>query len=144
MSQSFASANDTQEQKARVLELAKGVYGYVSDYDPNCGFIVGDEGVLVIDCRATPALAREMIADIKTVTDKPIQYIALTHYHAVRVFGAAAFGVDAIFASTGTAKLIEERARPTGNPKSAASHACSRGRRKFPARPGRGSPSTGK
>lgn len=109
MSQGFASANDTQEQKASVLELAKGVYGYVSDYDPNCGFIVGDEGVLVIDCRATPALAREMIADIKTVTDKPIQYIALTHYHAVRVFGAAAFGVDAIFASTGTQKLIEER-----------------------------------
>lgn len=109
MTTGFASANDTQEQKASVLELAKNVYGYVSDFDPNCGFIVGDEGVMVIDCRATPALAREMIEDIRKVTDKPLQYIFLTHYHAVRVFGASAFGVDAVFASTGTAKLIEER-----------------------------------
>lgn len=106
---SFASANDVSEQKAKLVELGRDVWAYASPSDPNCGFVVGDDGVLAVDCRATPALAREMIADIATVTDKPVKYVALTHYHAVRVMGASAFGVEAIFASKVTHNLIRER-----------------------------------
>ncbi|KRB72961.1 MBL fold metallo-hydrolase [Noviherbaspirillum sp. Root189] len=108
-STTFASASDVTEQKAKVVELAKGAYGYISDSDPNCGFVVGDDAVLIIDTRATPALARDLIDDIRTVTDKPVKYIFLTHYHAVRVLGASAFNVDAVFSSTGTHQLILER-----------------------------------
>ncbi len=106
---SFASASDVSDQKAKLVELGRDVWAYASPSDPNCGFVVGDDGVLAVDCRATPSLAREMIADIATVTDKPIKYVALTHYHAVRVMGASAFGIEAIFASRSTHRLIAER-----------------------------------
>lgn len=107
---SFASAADAREQTARLVELAPGAYGFVSDYDPNCGFLVGDDAVLAVDTRATPQLARELIAAIRSVTDKPIRYLFLTHYHAVRVLGAGAFGPGVtVLASEGTREWIAER-----------------------------------
>ena len=89
---SFASASDTREQKPGLQELGPGAYGYISDFDPNCGFVVGDEHVVLIDTRPTPRMARDFLSAIRTVTDKPIKTIVLTHYHAVRVMGASAFG----------------------------------------------------
>ncbi|WP_431274827.1 MBL fold metallo-hydrolase [Variovorax ureilyticus] len=107
---SFASASDTREQKPQVRELAPDVYGYISDFDPNCGFIVGDEHVVLIDTRPTPRMARDFLADIRKVTDKPIKFIVLTHYHAVRVMGASAFDeAQAIIASRGTLEWVRER-----------------------------------
>ncbi len=107
---SFASASDTREQKPRVVELSAGVYGYISDFDPNCGFVVGDDHVVLIDTRPTPRMARDFLAAIRTVTDKPIKFIVLTHYHAVRVMGASAFPeVEAIIASNGTLDWIRTR-----------------------------------
>jgi glyoxylase-like metal-dependent hydrolase (beta-lactamase superfamily II) len=107
---SFASASDNREQRPRITELANGVYGYISDFDPNCGFVVGDKYVVAIDTRPTPQMARGFLEDIRTVTDKPVRFIVLTHYHAVRVMGASAFqDVQAIFASRGTNDWIRER-----------------------------------
>jgi glyoxylase-like metal-dependent hydrolase (beta-lactamase superfamily II) len=103
----FASANDVAEQKARLETFAENVYGYVSTFDPNVGAIVGDDGVLLIDTRATPALGRELLADLKSVTDKPVKYVFLTHYHAVRVLGAAAYKNATIIASGNAADLID-------------------------------------
>ncbi|MBV8915593.1 MAG: MBL fold metallo-hydrolase, partial [Acetobacteraceae bacterium] len=60
MSVSFASATDMQEQTAAVEPLAPGCYGFMSQHDPNCGFVVGENAVLVVDTRATPSLAREL------------------------------------------------------------------------------------
>ena len=107
---SFASAADVKEQRPRVQELASGVYGYLSEFDPNCGFVVGDEHVVAIDTRPTPRMARSFLADIRGVTDKPVKFIVLTHYHAVRVMGASAFpDLQAIYASRGTDDWIRER-----------------------------------
>lgn len=107
---SFASASDTREQKPRVTELAPNVYGYISDFDPNCGFIVGDDQVVLIDTRPTPRMARDFLADIRQVTDKPVRTIVLTHYHAVRVMGASAFeDSPTIIASQGTFDWVRER-----------------------------------
>jgi glyoxylase-like metal-dependent hydrolase (beta-lactamase superfamily II) len=107
---SFASASDTREQRPQVRELARDVYGYISDFDPNAGFIVGDEHVVAIDTRPTPRMARQFLADIATVTDKPVKFIVLTHYHAVRVMGASAFpDLQGIFASNGTLDWIRTR-----------------------------------
>ncbi|VWX59790.1 Glyoxylase, beta-lactamase superfamily II [Burkholderiales bacterium 8X] len=107
---SFASASDTREQKPQVRELAPKVYGYISDFDPNCGFIVGDDQVVLIDTRPTPRMARDFLADIRRITDKPIRTIVLTHYHAVRVMGASAFDeVETIVASQGTIDWVHER-----------------------------------
>lgn len=109
MTQSFASAADNAQQTPRLVELAPDVYGYISDFDPNCGFVVGPDYVVAIDTRATPALAREMLAAIRTVTDKPVRYVFLSHYHAVRVMGASAFNGAALIASQATLDLITER-----------------------------------
>jgi glyoxylase-like metal-dependent hydrolase (beta-lactamase superfamily II) len=102
----FASATDTADQKAKLVEFATDVYGYVSDFDPNVGLIVGDEACLVIDTRATPRMAREFLADISNVTSKPVRYVFLTHYHAVRVLGASAYNGAEIISSRDTLEMI--------------------------------------
>jgi glyoxylase-like metal-dependent hydrolase (beta-lactamase superfamily II) len=107
---SFASASDNRAQKPQLRELAPNVYGYISDFDPNCGFIVGDDQVVLIDTRPTPRMARDFLADIRAVTDKPIRSIVLTHYHAVRVMGASAFEeAQTVIASQGTLDWVRER-----------------------------------
>ena len=53
--------------------------------------VVGDDAVLVVDAQATPKMAHKVIEYIRTVTDKPIKYVVLSHYHAVRVLGASAY-----------------------------------------------------
>jgi glyoxylase-like metal-dependent hydrolase (beta-lactamase superfamily II) len=94
---------------ASVEPLAEGVYALITGGDPNTGFIVGERGVAVVDARATPALARETVAAVRQVTDKPIRYLVLTHYHAVRVLGASGIGAEHIIAHRGTRDLIRER-----------------------------------
>ncbi len=96
-------------EPAKLEELADGVYALITGGDPNTGFIVGERGVVVVDARATPALARETVANIRRVTDKPIRYLVLTHYHAVRVMGASGIGAEHIIAHQGTRLLIDER-----------------------------------
>lgn len=109
MARQFASAGDTEAQRFELVELADNVYSYSAAHDPNNGLIIGDSACLVVDTRATPALARRFIEDIRTVTDKPIRYIGLTHYHAVRTLGASAYGADWIIASRNTRDWIVER-----------------------------------
>ena len=63
----------------------------------------------MIDTQATPVMAQDVIRRIREVTDKPIKYVVLTHYHAVRVLGASAYGAEQIIASHDTYDLIVER-----------------------------------
>lgn len=102
----FASAADTQDQLAKLVPFAENVYGYIGSFDPNAGAIVGPKGVLTIDTRATPALARELIRDLAAVTDQPVRHIYLTHYHAVRVLGASAYENATVIASTHNHEVI--------------------------------------
>src|SRR3712207_5870753 len=111
MSSSFASAGDLGEKKVTFSELAPGVYGYTAEGDPNSGVVVGDDGVLVFDAQATPAQARRVIERVRRATDKPVKHLILSHYHAVRVMGASAYGAQTIVASRGTHELIVERGR---------------------------------
>lgn len=64
---------------------------------------------MVVDTQATPVMAQDVIRRIREVTDKPIKYILLSHYHAVRVFGASAYNAQEILASRDTYDLIAER-----------------------------------
>jgi len=105
----FASSADHADQPAVLEELADGVYAFTAQGDPNVGAVVGSEGVLCIDARATPTHAQEWLTALRQITDLPVRYLLLTHYHAVRVLGAAAFGAQAILAHAGTARWIAER-----------------------------------
>lgn len=109
MKKQFASQGDLQEKKEVFTRLADGAYCLTAEGDPNSGVIIGDDGVMVVDARATPSMARDLVRHIRTVTDKPIKYVLLTHYHAVRVMGASGYGAEHIIASKGTYELIRER-----------------------------------
>jgi glyoxylase-like metal-dependent hydrolase (beta-lactamase superfamily II) len=112
MSKAFASQADLTEKKITFERLSKHCWAYTAEGDPNSGVIIGDNYVMVSDATATPLMARDLIRQIRTVTNKPIKYVLLTHYHAVRVLGASAYvaeGATEIIASRGTLELIRER-----------------------------------
>lgn len=109
MSKSFASTGDMAEKTITFAEIGPDLYAYTAQGDPNSGVIVGDDCCMVIDAQATPAMAQDVIARVRRVTDKPIKYVLLTHYHAVRVLGASAYGAQGIIASDLTMALIQER-----------------------------------
>src|SRR6058998_145956 len=105
----FASQADLEEKKVSFDKLSDNAYAYTAEGDPNTGIIVGDNAVLVADTQATPVMAQEVVRRIREVTDKPIKYVVLTHYHAVRVLGASAYRPQEIIASQDTYDLIVER-----------------------------------
>jgi glyoxylase-like metal-dependent hydrolase (beta-lactamase superfamily II) len=105
----FASQADLQEKKVTFSQLSEHAWAYTAEGDPNTGIVIGDDAVLVADTQATPAMAQDVIRRIREVTDKPIRYVVLTHYHAVRVLGASAYGAQQVVASEDTYDLIVER-----------------------------------
>jgi len=109
MSKPFASTGDTTEQRSTLEELASDVYAFTAKGDPNVGAVVGPDSVLCVDARATPTAAGEWLAALRQVTDKPVEWLVLTHYHAVRVLGASAFGARHTVAHSGTHAWIHER-----------------------------------
>ncbi|AGW94184.1 MULTISPECIES: MBL fold metallo-hydrolase [Cupriavidus] len=112
MSKAFASQADLEEKQITFTQLSENAWAYTAEGDPNSGVIIGDDGVLIVDTTATPAMAQDLIARIRTITDKPIKYVVLSHYHAVRVLGASAYfaeGAQQIIASRGTWEMIVER-----------------------------------
>ena len=109
MSKAFASQADLQEKEISFTRLSDNAYAYTAEGDPNTGVVIGDDAVMVIDTQATPVMAQDVIRRIREVTDKPIKYVLLSHYHAVRVLGASAYGAEHIIASEDTRDLIVER-----------------------------------
>jgi glyoxylase-like metal-dependent hydrolase (beta-lactamase superfamily II) len=82
-------------------KVGEGIYALVAstDFPPaspdvaicNGGFVIGSDGVLVIDPFQTPELAELMIATVKSLTDQPIKYVLNTHYHFDHTGGNVAF-----------------------------------------------------
>ena len=108
----FASHADLEEKQVSFTQLSEHAWAYTAEGDPNTGIIIGDDSVMVIDTQATPVMAQDVIRRIREVTDKPIKYVLLSHYHAVRVLGASAYmaeGGEQIIASQDTYDLIVQR-----------------------------------
>src|SRR3954470_8766080 len=105
----FASQADLEEKKVSFDRLSENAYAYTAEGDPNTGIVIGDDAVMVIDTQATPVMAQDVIRRIREVTDKPIKYVVMSHYHAVRVLGASAYGAQEVIASQDTYDLIVER-----------------------------------
>lgn len=109
MPKAFASAGDTTVKKTSFTQIGEGLYAFTAEGDPNSGVIIGDDSVMVVEAQATPRLARAVIDEIRKVTDKPISHLVLTHYHAVRVLGASAFGAGQIIMSEKARAMVVER-----------------------------------
>lgn len=111
MSKTFASAGDLSDKTITFTGIGPGLFAFTAEGDPNSGVIVGEDSVMVIDAQATPVMAAAVIERIRGVTDLPIKHLVLSHYHAVRVLGASAFGASEIVASDKTRELIVERGK---------------------------------
>lgn len=57
----------------------------------NAGFVVTDDGVVVVDALGSPELASELLAEIKRITPQPVRYVVATHYHADHIYGLQTF-----------------------------------------------------
>ncbi len=109
MAKQFASAGDMTEKTISFTEIGRDLWAFTAEGDPNTGVIIGDDSVMIVDAQATPRLANIVIEKIRTVTDKPIKYVVLTHYHAVRVLGASAYGASETIMSAKARAMVVER-----------------------------------
>jgi glyoxylase-like metal-dependent hydrolase (beta-lactamase superfamily II) len=89
-----------------VKKLAEGVYAAISadgsKAGSNAGFIVGSNGVVVVDTFVSVAAARDLLAEIRKVTNLPIRFVINTHYHLDHTGG------NAVFAEAG-ATIVAQR-----------------------------------
>ncbi|MCV2894024.1 MBL fold metallo-hydrolase [Lentibacter sp. XHP0401] len=109
MSKKFASQGDMTEKEISFTEVGEGLWAFTAEGDPNSGVIIGDESVMIVEAQATPRLANKVIEKVRTVTDKPISHLVLTHYHAVRVLGASAYGAPQVIMSDVARSMVVER-----------------------------------
>ena len=109
MAKGFASTGDMAEKVISFTQIGDNLYAFTAEGDPNTGVIIGEESVMIVDAQATPVMAQLVIDRIRSVTDKPIKYVTLSHYHAVRVLGASAYDASEIIASEKCQAMIYER-----------------------------------
>ena len=107
----FASSQDLAAKEQTLEVLADGVYALTAEGDPNIGAIEGEDFLVCFEALATPVAARKWLATLREHTDKPVRYLVLSHYHAVRVLGASAFDAEVIVAHENTRALIAERGK---------------------------------
>ncbi|HVV23457.1 MAG TPA: MBL fold metallo-hydrolase, partial [Pseudonocardiaceae bacterium] len=80
----FASSADLTAKQQTFQVLADGVYALTAEGDPNVGAVEGEDFLVCFEALATPVAAREWLATLREHTDKPVRYLVLSHYHAVR------------------------------------------------------------
>ncbi|MCZ4273841.1 MBL fold metallo-hydrolase [Maritalea porphyrae] len=109
MAKAFASTGDMADKKISFTEVGRDLYAFTAEGDPNTGVVIGDDSVMIIDAQATPRLANMVVEKVRSVTDKPISHVVLTHYHAVRVLGASAYGAGQVVMSEKARSMVAER-----------------------------------
>lgn len=109
MAKAFASQGDLAEKNISFAEIGKDIWAFTAEGDPNSGVVIGDDSVMIIEAQATPRLAGKVIEKLRMVTDKPVSHVVLTHYHAVRVLGASAFGAREIIMGEAARAMVVER-----------------------------------
>ena len=89
------------------IEGLSGVPDTVNEgHTSNAGFVVTPAGVVVFDALGTPALGYRLLQRIREVTDQPVRYVVVSHYHADHIYGLQAFkehgGAPTVLAQRGT------------------------------------------
>jgi glyoxylase-like metal-dependent hydrolase (beta-lactamase superfamily II) len=93
-----ANADEPSLHAVQVAERAWFVQGNAAlgstanrNFISNAGFVVTDDGVVVVDALGSPELARQLLAEIKRITSQPVRYVIATHYHADHIYGLQSF-----------------------------------------------------
>lgn len=101
----FATAGHAESDPTyAVEEVAPGVFVHQGRYElfaprnagdtSNAGFVIGDDGVAVIDTGGSRQVGEKLLKAIRERTDLPIKYVISTHMHPDHVFGNAAFEAE--------------------------------------------------
>lgn len=88
------SVNMPVKQVAPHSYYVMGLPGMATDFEgfiSNAGFVITDEGVVVFDALGTPSLAWKLRQQIRTLTDKPVVKVIISHYHADHIYGIQVF-----------------------------------------------------
>jgi glyoxylase-like metal-dependent hydrolase (beta-lactamase superfamily II) len=78
------------QDEIKVTEAAEGLY-FLTGVIGNVGFLVTDDGVLVVDSGTRPAHGDAILAEIAKLTDRPVKFLVYTHYHFDHTGGASQF-----------------------------------------------------
>lgn len=110
---------DKQEAPNSLTKLAEGVYARIVSPDSNAvgnaGFVVLDHFILVFDTHFTPDAGRDLLAQIRSVTGKPVRFVVNSHFHPDHTHGNQAFPGAQEISSTETRRLILENDLPARN-----------------------------
>jgi cyclase len=103
----FAFSADTAD--FTVKKIGEGVYAAIGSdtgkAGSNAGFVVGSNGVVVIDTFEDVAPASDLLAEIRKITNLPIRFVVNTHYHLDHTGG------NAVFAQAGATILAQRNLR---------------------------------
>lgn len=96
---------------ASVQKIGPDLYAYISDNDAsaNSTFLVGDQGILVVDTGLNAGEGRKLLAEIRKVSLAPVRWIVNTHYHPDHRGGNSVVGPDAIVISTAFTRSKAEK-----------------------------------
>jgi len=93
----LATSTANAQPRFKIVKLAKGVYAAIRTEPPgltvnaNSVFIINDSDVVVVDTTLTPGTARETIAALRQLTNKPVNYVINTHWHDDHIMGNQAY-----------------------------------------------------
>jgi glyoxylase-like metal-dependent hydrolase (beta-lactamase superfamily II) len=80
------AAAQTPSLPFELKQVGPGIYAAIDGAEhksgSNAGFVIGDDGVLVVDAFFYPDATKALVAEIRKLTPKPIRYVVNTHYHA--------------------------------------------------------------
>lgn len=103
------SALAAEARNFTIKNIGDGVYAAISpdrsQAGSNAGFIVGSAGVLVVDTFVDVGPAKELLAEIRKITNLPIRFVVNTHYHLDHTGG------NAVFAESGATILAHRNVR---------------------------------
>jgi cyclase len=92
-----------------VKKIGEGIYAAIGSdggkAGSNAGFIIGSNGVVVVDTFEDVAPARDLLAEIRKITNLPIRFVVNTHYHLDHTGG------NAVFAQAGATILAQRNVR---------------------------------
>src|ERR1700722_5888207 len=93
-------------------QLGQGVWAAISSPEgkagSNAGFVIGSDGVLVVDTFEDPAAAEALLKEIRTKTQLPVRYVVNTHYHLDHVAG------NGVYKDAGAVILAQANVRTWG------------------------------
>jgi cyclase len=116
-----ASSLGAADELFEVKPVVPGVYAAIAKdqfaVNSNAAIILLDDSVLVVDTHSKPSAARALIAQIKTLTEKPVKYVVNTHFHWDHYYGNGAYenawpGGITIISSEATREAIERLGIP--------------------------------